>query len=161
MVMRVTKAQQAGDMPDDEFASWFCHSLLKVERPDFWIDLGPDICRTYTLNGRLYARHFGFTRPDVQAQYIMLMWQLAPNLHEVPGFAAILQSGLDQDAKVEALYSVDDAVADEAMARCDMIHWTPEEVPGNILGLEVEDLSDLYGDFPWLAPGHPRGDAER
>ena len=153
MVFRITTDQmQAAPIPDDRFAEWFCHELLMNERPDFWVDLGPEICLSYTITGRRYAEHFGIRRPDLQAQYVMLMWQLAPNLHETPGFKEILQSRLPEVDKVEALWSVDETVANEAIARADMLHWTPEEVPGNVLGIEVEDLSELYAQFPFLQP---------
>lgn len=142
----------AGVMTDAAFAEWFCKDILQTNLPEFWIDLGPDVCKTFVTNGRKYCVHFGILRPDLQAQYVYLMWVLAPNMHEVPAIAAILTSTANEEQKVDALFGLHDAVADEAVARADMIHWYPEEVPSNVLGIERDDLSDLYAEFGFLDP---------
>ena len=146
------KQMMSGDMDDAEFAAWFCFDIMRPHLPDQWIDLGPDVCKTFATNGRKYCFHFGIQRPDLQAQYIYLMWVLAPNMHEVPAISAILNSSMAEDEKIETLFDVHDSVAEQALANSDMTHWYPEEVPGNVLGIEVEDLSDMYDEFPFLDP---------
>lgn len=147
----LTDAQMmSGSMSEPKFVEWFCHSILKENFPDEWIDLGPDICRTYTTNGLKYARHFGIQRLDLQAQYISLMWLLAPNMHEVQTIGAILYSDHTEIKKLEALNNMHDSVAEAAVENCDMLHWYPEEIEGNILGIPVEDMSGLVSEFPFL-----------
>ena len=153
MRLRLTDEQmQRAIVSDEDFVSWFCNEILRQERPDLWADLGPDICSSYTKTGRRYAEHFGFSRTDFQAQYVFLMWQLAPNLFEIPEISSILRSDMPEHEKIDALWNIDESVADKALANADMLHWTPEEVPGNILGVEVDDLSNLYDEFPFLKP---------
>lgn len=153
MRFRLTNDQiMTGTMSDAEFSEWFCKDILQPHLPEPWVDLGPDVCKAFVTNGRKYCIHFGILRPDLQAQYIYLMWVLAPNMHEVDAIAAILNSTAGEVEKINALFDVNDSVADEAVKRANMIHWYPEEVPGNVLGLAVDDLSDLYSDFGFLDP---------
>ena len=153
MRLRLTDEQiQSASVSDEAFVSWFCDEILRHVRPDLWAELGPDICSNFTKTGLSYAKHFGFFRAEFQAQYVFLMWQLAPNLFEIPEISSILRSDVPEQQKIDALWNIDESVAEKALANADMLHWTPEEVPGNILGVEVDDLSDLYDEFPFLKP---------
>ena len=143
-MLRMTEDQMLGaPMADEDFLDWYVEDFMRGELADFYISNGPTVCRTFTANGRLYARHFGIARPDLQAQFITLMWVLAPNFWEDPGFATILSDpGLDEASKIEAIHSVPNAVAERAMANSDSEAWYPELREDNILGVPYVGISD-------------------
>lgn len=129
-----------GGMPDDEFAAWFVADIMKSELPDFYTDLGPYTCAEFTMTGRKYAVHFGILRPDLQAQFVFLMWAIGPNFWSFPGFSRILFAQWPRaEDKIEALFNVSDAEAEAAVLGADDDHWNPEFIKGNILGIPFED----------------------
>lgn len=73
-------------------------------------------------------------------------------MHEVPTIGAILNSDSTESEKLEALKNMHDSAAGAAVENCDMLHWYPEEIEGNILGIPVEDMSDLFAGLPFLKP---------
>jgi hypothetical protein len=133
----------AGDMPDDEFAAWFVAEIMKDDLPDYFTDLGPDTCAAFTITARRYARHFGITRPDLQAQFAYLMWTVGPNFWSFKGFNRILTASWPhQEDKINALFNLPSAEAEEAILGADDRHWTPRMIPGNPLGDRYEDDDD-------------------
>jgi hypothetical protein len=133
----------AGEMADDEFAAWFVAEIMKDELPDYYTDLGPDTCAEFTITARRYARHFGITRPDLQAQFAYLMWTVGPNFWSFKGFNRILAATWpNQEDKINALFNVPSAEAEEAILGADDRHWIPRMIPGNPLGDRYEDEDD-------------------
>ncbi len=130
----------AGGMPDDEFAAWFVAEIMKDDLPDYYTDLGPDTCAEFIITARRYARHFGITRPDLQAQFAYLMWTVGPNFWSFKGFNRILTAKWpSEEDKIEALFNVSPDDAEEAILGADDTHWIPRMIPGNILGDRYED----------------------
>jgi hypothetical protein len=137
--MMFSTDQMMGSMSDDDFAAWFVDDIMKDEFPDFYTDLGPETCTTFTLTGRKYAEHFGIVRPDLQAQFVYLMWAIGPNFWTFPGFSRILFAQWPRaEDKVDALFNVADAEAEAAILGADDDYWTPEFMQGNILGIPFE-----------------------
>lgn len=138
--MKISKTQlDSVQIPDRQFVDWYVEEIMKDELRHFYVDLGPDTCRTFTLNGRRYAEHFGFSEARLQAQFLTLMWELGPNFHTVGAFRTVLEDDrLDQEQKIEALYSVSDAAGEQAIEQADDEHWYPELIEGNILGVPFE-----------------------
>jgi hypothetical protein len=137
---RLTDDQMmGGGMSDDEFGAWFVAEIMKDDLPDYYTDLGPDTCATFTVNARKYASHFGITRPDLQAQFVYLMWTVGPNFWSFKGFNRILTATWPSEAdKIEALFNVPSEDAEEAILGADDRHWYPEMVKNNILGIPFE-----------------------
>lgn len=143
-MMRMSDEQALGaPMAEDAFLDWYVEDFMRSELGLFYTDLGPRLSRTFTGTGRLYADHFGLRRPDLRAQFITLMWVLAPNFWEVPEFRAILDDGsLSEVDKVDALHNVGDEAAEAAMAGADSEVWYPELEEDNILGVPYAGISD-------------------
>ena len=143
-MFKMTKDQMlSAPMDDDVFADWYVEEFMRGELTDFYTDLGPNVCRTFSLNGRRYAEHFGIRRPDRQGQFITLMWILAPNFWQVPAFREVLEDlSLDEEAKVDALHDVPETAAQQATAGTDSNYWYPELFEDNILGVPYVGISD-------------------
>jgi hypothetical protein len=132
-----------GDMPDDEFAAWFVADIMKTDLPDYYTDLGPDTCADFTITARRYARHFGITRPDLQAQFAYLMWTVGPNFWSFGAFNRILTATWPREEdKIEALFNVPAADAEEAILGADDTYWYPQFIYNNILGIPFEGDAD-------------------
>lgn len=134
---RIPKSQMlAPPMSDEDFAKWYVADILDSEFPNFTRDLGRSQCERQTRNGRRYATHFGITRPDLQGQFLTIMWALGPNFFVIPEFRRILdRSDLTADQKLDALYATSPDAGAQALRRADDLYWYPWLVPGNILGL--------------------------
>ena len=147
-MMKMTDEQALGaPMSDEAFLDWYVEDFMRTELDAFYIDLGPRLCRTFTATGRLYAAHFGLRRPDLQTQFITLMWVLAPNFWEVPEFRAFLENdALSEGDKIDALHEASDEAAAAAMAGADSEAWYPELREDNILGVPYIGISDAEVD---------------
>jgi hypothetical protein len=141
---RLTDDQMmGGGMSDDEFAAWFVADIMKDDLPDYYTDLGPDTCAEFTITARRYARHFGITRPDLQAQFAYLMWTVGPNFWSFGAFNRILTARWPREEdKIEALFNVSTEDAEEAILGADDTHWYPQFVENNILGVPFESDDD-------------------
>ncbi|MGL5011552.1 MAG: hypothetical protein ACRC6I_16865 [Paracoccaceae bacterium] len=138
-----TDQMMGGGMPDDAFAAWFVDEILRTEFADFYTDLGPETCAAFTITGRRYAAHFGIMRPDLQAQFVYLMWGIGPNFWSFPGFSRILAAKWPREEdKIDALFNVSDAEAEAAILGADDTFWTPEFIRNNILGVPFEEEVD-------------------
>ncbi len=126
----------APPMSDDDFARWYVADILQSEFPSFVASLGRPQCERQTRHGRRYATHFGITRPDLQGQFLTIMWSLGPSFFTVPEFRRILdRTDLSPDAKLDALYATSGDAGAQALRQADDLYWYPWLVPGNILGL--------------------------
>lgn len=133
-------------MSPREFATWYVREIMSTEFSYYVRDLHVHICEQQTRNGLLYARHFGITRPDLQGQFMTIMWALGPNFYEVEEFGEILRDmSISEDAKLNALYSVSDQAGGLAFHRADDLYWYPWLVSGNILGLK--ENPELFDDL--------------
>jgi hypothetical protein len=143
-VPRLSEDQMmGGGMSDDAFAAWFVADIMKDDLPDYYMDLGTETCAEFTITARRYARHFGINRPDLQAQFAYLMWTVGPNFWSFKGFNRILTAKWPtEEDKVNALFNVPSADAEEAILGADDRHWIPRMIPGNILGDRYEDDAD-------------------
>ncbi|SFA52398.1 hypothetical protein SAMN04487972_109107 [Paracoccus halophilus] len=146
MVIKFTKEQMnSAPMPPREFAKWYVSEIMTTEFPHFVRDLYPHICEQQTRNGLLYARHFGIMRPDLQAQFMTIMWALGPNFFEVEEFGEILSdTSMTEDAKIDALYAVSDRAGGMAAQRANDLYWYPWRIKNNILGLKEDP--ELFDD---------------
>jgi hypothetical protein len=135
---RITLGQMlAPPMSDDDFARWYVAEILQSEFPSFVASLGRPQCERQTRNGRRYATHFGITRPDLQGQFLTIMWSLGPSFFTVPEFRRILdRTDLTEEAKLDALYATSGDAGAQALRTADDLYWYPWLVPGNILGLD-------------------------
>lgn len=143
MFKMTTEQLLSAPMGEKAFVDWYVEEFMRSELAQFYIDLGPRICATFTRTGRLYAKHFGLQRPDLQAQFITLMWVLAPNFWEDLEFRAILGNpALGEVEKVDGLYAASEEAAQRAMANTDSEAWYPELREDNILGVPYIGISD-------------------
>ena len=146
-----TKKQMMGPpMSPHEFAAWYVAEIMVTEFPHFIRDLGKKACEAQTRNGLYYAEHFGITRPDLQGQFMTIMWAVGPNFFETKAFGDILNAPhLDEDAKIDALYGVPAAAGGRAVENANDLYWFPWLIENNILGLEDDpewDDDDLAPD---------------
>ena len=126
-------------MSDADFAEWYVSDIMMTEFPDFVADLGRADCARRTRMGRRYATHFAITRPDIQGEFLTLMWALGPNFFEGEAFARILaRKDMSQTDRMDALYAVSDAEGGKAFERADDRYWTPWLLGENILGLKED-----------------------
>lgn len=126
-------------MSDRDFAEWYVGKIMASEFPDFVSDLGVAQCERFTRMGLHYARHFRILRPDLQGQFMTIMWALGPNFFETPEFWHVLTDArLDEETKVNALYDVSDEAGGAAFEAADDRYWVPWSIPGNILGLTAD-----------------------
>lgn len=153
MVIKFTKKHMMGPpMPPRDFARWYVDDIMRSEFPHFVRDLGVTSCEEKTRTGLRYAVHFGITRPDLQGQFMTIMWALGPNFFETAEFYRVLTAAnLDEDAKVDALYQVSDQAGGYARQRADDRYWFPWLIKDNILGLEEDPelFDDLAPDEGW------------
>ena len=131
MPPKFSKEQMQASLKDpDKFGDWYVSEIVSSEMPHYLEDLGPRLCKTFSLNGRLYAEHFGIRRPDNQAQFITLMWELAANFFMVEEFQKILTDDqLSEDAKIDAVYSATEAASEKAMSTDNQEYWYPDYRP--------------------------------
>ena len=139
MAFRLTSDQMMAPMPPHDVAAWFVAEIMPTEFADFLRDLGPVQCKDQSRNGLYYAEHFGIRRPDLQGQFLTLMWALGPNFFEASDFGAILTDPkLDEARKVDLLYEVSDEAGGQAMLSADDTYWFPWLIEKNILGFEED-----------------------
>ncbi len=138
--LRMCDSFKAGiSMDSDSFSDWYFTNVIRTKLPEFEQDLGERCCKTFTRNGFLYAVHFGIKRVDLQAKFVTLMWELAPNFFMTQEFSEILNaSSLNQEQKIEAIYSLPKEVSEAAHANDEPDYWYPELVRNNILGIPYE-----------------------
>lgn len=143
MLRLTTDQMMNSDMSDAQFVAWYVDEFMPEELADFYIDLGPETCKRFVANGRKYAAHFGITRPDLQGQFLTLMWELGPSFFEVREFRGWLdKKAMPQAEKVDALYNVSHASAEEALATANHEYWYPEMIRDNVLGVPFDDGSE-------------------
>ncbi len=148
------RQMMAPPMPPQKFAEWYVQDIMKSEFPHYIRDLGERSCQSQTRNGLYYAEHFGIRRPDLQGQFMTIMWALGPNFFETEEFSRILHdASLSEDAKIDALYNVPDDAGGKAHARANDLYWFPWLIENNILKLEEDPelFDDLAPDEGWDA----------
>lgn len=138
--LRMCDSFKAGiSMDPESFSDWYFTNVIKIKLPEFEQDLGERCCKTLTRNGILYAVHFGINRADLQAEFVTLMWKLAPNFFMTQEFSEILNSTtLNQEQKIEAICSLPEEVYKAASANDELDYWYPELIRNNILGIPYE-----------------------
>lgn len=147
MSLKFTRKQMMGpSMPPEDFARWYVNDIMKSEFLHFVRDLGVESCERKTRMGLLYARHFGIERPDLQGQFMTVMWALGPNFFETEAFSRVLTDAtLNEEQKIDELYKVSNEAGGEAASRADDFYWFPWLIEDNILGLEDDPEFD-WGD---------------
>jgi len=136
--MRMTDKQMMAPMSEKAFSDWYVDDIMRAYLTDFFEDLGPNVCRAFTINGMCYAKHFGFERPDLQGQFVTLMWDVAPNFFMFAEMKPILDADLSDVDKIDALYDTIQSLSDTYTDRIDQRYWYPELVEDNILGVPFE-----------------------
>lgn len=127
MVLKFTGSQMYGMLSDDDdFAEWYVEEFMRKHLQKFYYAVSDEGKREMTINGRNYARSFGFGDPVSQAQFVTLMWQVGPNFFQFPGFREIARNAALAGAeKIDAFYAVPEEQAVEAIMNPDERYWYP------------------------------------
>lgn len=130
MSLKLTRAQMQGPLRDDgRFADWYIENFMKTHLPQFYWSISPEGRREMVINGRRYARHFGFSDAMYQMQFITFMWTVGANFFMCEGFRQIAtHPGLTEAQKIEAFYELDPDLATRAVMQPDDRYWYPEMV---------------------------------
>jgi hypothetical protein len=115
---------------DDTFAEWYVEEFMKHNLPDFYYAVSDEGKREMNLNGRRYARFFGFNDGSSQAHFLTLMWTVGANFFTFPVFHNILANPkISPERKIEKIYELDGEDAAVAIMNKDERFWYPELLP--------------------------------
>lgn len=130
MVLKFTDTQMYGMLSEDgDFAEWYVEEFMRKHLQYYYYEISDEGKREMTINGRNYARSFGFADPVSQAQFVTLMWQVGPNFFEFPGFReAACNASLTASEKIAAFYEVPEEQAVNAIRNPDDRYWYPHMV---------------------------------
>ena len=130
MVIKFKKEQMTAWVDNDEaFADWYVDDFMLKNLPDFYYSVSAQGKREMTINGRAYARQFGFADGESQAHFVTFMWAIGANFFTHPGFSEIANDkDLSGSEKVDRFYAVPKDKAVHAIMNPDDRYWYPEMV---------------------------------
>lgn len=122
---------------DNTFAEWYVEEFMKKNLPDLYYSISSEGKREMTVNGRAYAREYGFNDSESQAHFITLMWNIGANFFMHDGFREIANNKtLTGAEKIDAFYAVPKDQAVQAIMNPDDHYWYPEMVDRRMGGLQ-------------------------
>jgi hypothetical protein len=127
MLMKFDDRQMLASIEDDaDFAEWYVEDFMRHHLQNYYFEISDSGKREMTLQGREYARSFGFSDPRAQAHFVTLMWQIGPNFFTFPGFRDVVRDPRLTDLeKVDAIYKVPKEQAVLAIMNPDDRYWYP------------------------------------
>lgn len=100
-----TEQMQGPPIPRDEFVAWFVDEFTPWNIDNWVNELSADARKRFTANGVRYANYFGFTRNDLVAQFLYLMWTVGPDFWRFPGFAEVIaHRDWSQERRIDAFF---------------------------------------------------------
>lgn len=130
MIMKFQDHQMMAMLREDEdFAEWYVESFMRKHLQNYYYEISDVGKREMVINGRNYARGFGIEDEQSQAMFVTLMWQVAANFFEFPGFAEVARDRtLTGPEKIDGFYAVPEEQAVAAIMNPDERYWYPEMV---------------------------------
>lgn len=123
--MKLSKAQMDAPFQQDR------HEMAKAivtwwvdNEPEIVLDYSPELLGEMARAAHILANRYGIKRQPEVCAFANLMWLFGPSFDQHGPIRAVLDQDLDEEAKVEALYTeVPDAVWDAASEARDEGRW--------------------------------------
>lgn len=113
---------------DEDFAEWYVEDFMSTHLVQLYHSISAQGKREMVINGRKWARVYGFTDAEAQCHFVTFMWKIGAGFFLAPGFADIAaQTGQPDMARIDAFYNLPPEVAIGAIQNPDDRYWYPVE----------------------------------
>ncbi|MGH0004280.1 hypothetical protein ACQU0X_29775 [Pseudovibrio ascidiaceicola] len=128
MPMKFNNEQMLANLHEDaDFAEWYVEDFMKKNLQNYYFAVSDEGKREMVINGRNYARRFGFNNPEWQFHFVTLMWKVAANFWQFPGFKEVAEDQkTPEEERIDQFYNLPKDLAVEAIMNPDERYWYPE-----------------------------------